>query len=46
MLTGALAGYIVGEMFDRFGPAGLMLTMAGFALAALATWIWVELKYR
>lgn len=46
MLTGAFAGLVVGMMFDRFGPAGLMMTMTGFAIPALLTWIYVERRYR
>ena len=46
MLTGALAGFIVGMMFDRFGPAGVLRTMVGFGVPALAAWIHVERKYR
>ena len=46
MLTGALAGFIVGPMFGRFGPVGVMLTMAGFATPAVLAWIHVERKYR
>jgi DHA1 family bicyclomycin/chloramphenicol resistance-like MFS transporter len=42
MLTGALAGFIVGLMFDRFGPAGVLMTMAGFGLPAFVAWIFVE----
>ncbi len=46
MLTGALAGFIVGMMFDRFGPVGVLMTMVGFGVPALAAWIHVERKYR
>ena len=46
MLTGALAGFIVGMMFDRFGPAGVMMTMAGFGVPAVLLWIYVERNYR
>ena len=46
MLTGALAGFIVGLMFDRFGPPGVMIAMAGFAIPALIAWIHVERTYR
>ena len=46
MLTGAFAGVIVGSMFDRYGPAGLMMTMASFAVAALLAWFYVERRYR
>ncbi len=46
MLTGAVAGVVVGTMFDRFGPAGLMMTMAGFGVPALVAWIYVERTYR
>ena len=46
MLTGALAGFIVGLMFDRFGPAGVLMTMAGFGLPAFVLWIYVERTYR
>ena len=34
MLTGACAGFIVGMMFDRFGVAGVIMTMTGFAVPA------------
>ena len=46
MLTGALAGFIVGMMFDRFGPIGVIIAMAGFAIPAVIAWIHVERTYR
>ncbi len=46
MLTGALAGFIVGLMFDLYGPPGVMITMTGFALPAMLAWIFVERNYR
>ncbi len=46
MLTGALAGFIVGMMFDRFGPLGVIIAMAGFAIPAVIAWIHVERTYR
>jgi DHA1 family bicyclomycin/chloramphenicol resistance-like MFS transporter len=46
MLTGALAGFIVGLMFDQFGPLGVMITMTGFAVPAVLAWIHVERTYR
>lgn len=46
MLTGALAGLIVGVMFSRFGAGGLFFTMAAFGVPALLVWIYVERRYR
>ena len=46
MLTGACAGVVVGIMFDRYGPDGLMMTMAGFAVPAFLAWVYVERNYR
>ncbi len=46
MLTGAMAGFIVGVMFDRFGPLGVIIAMAGFAIPAVIAWIHVERTYR
>ena len=46
MLTGALAGFIVGVMFEQLGPLGVMITMAGFAIPAVFAWIHVERTYR
>lgn len=46
MLTGALAGFIVGLMFDQYGPLGVMITMTGFAVPAVLAWIYVERTYR
>ena len=46
MLTGAAAGFIVGLMFDRFGPLGVIIAMAGFAIPAVIAWIHVERTYR
>jgi DHA1 family bicyclomycin/chloramphenicol resistance-like MFS transporter len=46
MLTGALAGFIVGLMFDLYGPLGVMITMTGFAVPAVLAWIHVERTYR
>jgi DHA1 family bicyclomycin/chloramphenicol resistance-like MFS transporter len=46
MLTGALAGLIVGLMFGRYGAGGLFVTMAAFGVPALIVWIYVERRYR
>jgi DHA1 family bicyclomycin/chloramphenicol resistance-like MFS transporter len=46
MLTGALAGVIVGAMFGAYGPAGLLMTMAGFGVPAFVIWVYVERRYR
>ena len=46
MLTGAAAGFIVGLMFDRFGPSGVIMAMAGFAVPAFIAWVHVERTYR
>ena len=39
MLNGALAGWIVGLMFTVFGPVGMCMTMAAFAVPALLGWV-------
>lgn len=46
MLTGALAGFIVGLMIDRYGASGLCYTMTAFGVPALIAWIYVERTYR
>lgn len=46
MLTGAIAGLVVGLMIDRYGACGLCYTMAAFGVPALIAWIYVERKYR
>ena len=42
MLMGSLAGLFVGMLHASLGAAAMGVTMAGFALAALATWLLVE----
>jgi len=42
MLMGSLAGVAVGALHAALGAAAMGVTMAGFALAALGTWLMVE----
>jgi DHA1 family bicyclomycin/chloramphenicol resistance-like MFS transporter len=42
MLMGSLAGVVVGTLHPILGAAALAVTMAGFAVASLTTWLLVE----
>ncbi|MDE2574637.1 MAG: Bcr/CflA family efflux MFS transporter [Rhodospirillales bacterium] len=42
MLTGALSGLVVGVMVTRLGGLGMVATMAGFAVPAVAAWLVVR----